>query len=688
MQKPRIVVVGGGAGGLNLVTRLSRSLGRKGKADITLVDENLSHIWKPSLHEFAAGTKGPEEEISFLEHSNRNGYKFRLGRFAGIDCEERLVTLDPVLGDEDVELYTTPTEAKRLQSEILNLCLRMETGALETDKGAIRLAIVGGGATGVELAAELREATEQLGRNGIDKLRIPDSVGITVVEGSNRLVAALPEKVSEKVLSELKFLDIEVLLQTRVSEVSEKKLECSNGDVLEAEIIVWAAGIRSNNALASATDLEVGSLGRLLVGPTLQTTHYDEIFVMGDAADCYWSEMSCSLPPRAQVASQQAAFLEGQLRRRVRGEALKEFKYTDHGSLVALSSSSAIGSLMGRALGTMTLKGWLARRAYKYLHYQHEAAVQGHFRALVRTLLSMAMRELKINGLNLVKDRKAALSEVGILFQNPDHQIIFPTVEEEISFGLRQQGLSKRDAADLTAATLSDFGKSHWATANISTLSQGQKHLVCMMAIVAMQPRLIILDEPFTGLDMPTKAQLTRYLSRYHGGLVHISHDPIDLQGYEQIIWLDQGRLTEIGDALPILENYIARMKNLGGLDDISELSPTIILRMLSAVGMANLVTMTTRLSDMIEVVKWIASPLRRIGLNSRILELAIALVIRLTPVLVERGNQLTQAWKARSNRAPGWRIILPFTVLAIDDADRVAEALRARGGFNNIKEI
>lgn len=118
------------------------------------------------------------------------------------------------------------------------------------------------------------------------------------------------------------------------------------------------------------------------------------------------------------------------------------------------------------------------------------------------------------------------------------------------------------------------------------------------------------------------------------------------------------------------------------------ELGATIILRMLSAVGMANLVTMTTRLSDMIEVVKWIASPLRRIGLNSRILELAIALVIRLTPVLVERGNQLTQAWKARSNRAPGWRIILPFTVLAIDDADRVAEALRARGGFNNIKEI
>ncbi|WP_162933490.1 NAD(P)/FAD-dependent oxidoreductase [Sulfitobacter mediterraneus] len=427
-QIPRIVVVGGGAGGLNLVTRLSRSLGRKGRADITLVDENLSHIWKPSLHEFAAGTKGPEEEISFLEHSNRNGYKFRLGRFAGVDYQERWVMLDPVLSDEDVELsparavpydilvlaigsrsndfgtlgvsehclfLDTPTEAKRLQSEILNLCLRMETGALKVDNNAIRLAIVGGGATGVELAAELREATEQLGRNGIDKLRIPDSVGITVIEGSERLVGALPESISEKVFHELETLNVDVLLGTRVTKVAEKTLKLGNGDLLDAEIIVWAAGIQSNKALASAVDLEVGSLGRLLVGPTLQTTHEDRIFAMGDAADCYWPEQECSLPPRAQVASQQAAFLEAQIKRMISGRALTEFTYTDHGSLVALSSSSAIGSLMGRALGTMTLKGWLARRAYKYLHYQHEASVQGHFRAMVRTLLSMAMRRVR-----------------------------------------------------------------------------------------------------------------------------------------------------------------------------------------------------------------------------------------------------------------------------------------------------
>lgn len=118
------------------------------------------------------------------------------------------------------------------------------------------------------------------------------------------------------------------------------------------------------------------------------------------------------------------------------------------------------------------------------------------------------------------------------------------------------------------------------------------------------------------------------------------------------------------------------------------ELGASIVLRMLSAVGLANLVTMTTRLSDMIDVVTTVTKPLRWLGLNSRVLELAIALVIRLTPVLVERGGQLTQAWKARSRHAPNWRIILPFTVLALDDADRVAEAVRARGGFNNMEDI
>ncbi|KJZ19173.1 energy-coupling factor ABC transporter ATP-binding protein [Loktanella sp. S4079] len=178
-----------------------------------------------------------------------------------------------------------------------------------------------------------------------------------------------------------------------------------------------------------------------------------------------------------------------------------------------------------------------------------------------------------VNGHNLSKDRKAALTEVGILFQNPDHQIIFPTVNEEISFGLRQLGLSKDIAAQKTNEILTRFGKSHWAEAYINTLSQGQKHLVCLMAVTAMGPKAIILDEPFTGLDIPTKAQLNRYLNHYHGSLIHITHAPEDLKGYDHIIWLEQGKVEKSGPADAILPEYIQRMQTLGGLDDISDLS-------------------------------------------------------------------------------------------------------------------
>lgn len=180
---------------------------------------------------------------------------------------------------------------------------------------------------------------------------------------------------------------------------------------------------------------------------------------------------------------------------------------------------------------------------------------------------------LSVNGINVAKDRKAALSEVGILFQNPDHQIIFPTVEEEITFGLTQQGLGKQAAKERTDELLVKFGKSHWADAHVGSLSQGQKHLVCLMAIVAMQPKLIILDEPFTGLDIPTKAQLNRYLSRYNGALLHISHDPHDLDGYGQVIWLEAGSVSAIGNAETVLPAYVNEMNKMGGLDDISDLT-------------------------------------------------------------------------------------------------------------------
>ncbi|MDG1736883.1 MAG: ABC transporter ATP-binding protein [Paracoccaceae bacterium] len=194
--------------------------------------------------------------------------------------------------------------------------------------------------------------------------------------------------------------------------------------------------------------------------------------------------------------------------------------------------------------------------------------------ALVLSGLAVAAQgEVRICGVDVVKDRKAALRTVGILFQNPDHQIIFSTVEEELGFGLLQMGHSKSETAQKVAAVLQGFDKDHWAKAPTFQLSQGQKKLVCLMAILAMKPKVVILDEPFAGLDMPTRLQLTRYFDRIDAALIHISHSPESLRDYERVIWLDNGRIKQDGSAAATLSAFTKHMYDLGGQDDISDLT-------------------------------------------------------------------------------------------------------------------
>jgi biotin transport system ATP-binding protein len=180
---------------------------------------------------------------------------------------------------------------------------------------------------------------------------------------------------------------------------------------------------------------------------------------------------------------------------------------------------------------------------------------------------------VRVCGVDVAKDRKAAIRTVGILFQNPDHQIIFPTVDEEIAFGLRQLGASVPEAEEGTCAILARFGKEHWAGAAVHPLSQGQKQLLCLMAILAMRPRLIVLDEPLSGLDIPTQMQLMRYLDGAAAHLIHISHDPAVLADYDRVVWIGEGHVVRDGAASAVLEEFQVDMQRLGGMDDISDLA-------------------------------------------------------------------------------------------------------------------
>jgi len=108
-----------------------------------------------------------------------------------------------------------------------------------------------------------------------------------------------------------------------------------------------------------------------------------------------------------------------------------------------------------------------------------------------------------------------------------------------------------------------------------------------------------------------------------------------------------------------------------------------VALRLMAALSLANFVTMTTRLTDMVDVLTLLLTPFRRLGLSTRALELSIALVVRFTPSIADKGRLLSLSWRARSPRKPGWRVVMPMAALAIDDAEHVAEALRARGGLD-----
>ncbi|MEY8880950.1 energy-coupling factor transporter transmembrane protein EcfT [Donghicola sp. XS_ASV15] len=118
-----------------------------------------------------------------------------------------------------------------------------------------------------------------------------------------------------------------------------------------------------------------------------------------------------------------------------------------------------------------------------------------------------------------------------------------------------------------------------------------------------------------------------------------------------------------------------------GATGQVSE-GAVVALRLLTALMLANFVTMTSRLSDMVAVVSFLTAPLRKLGLPTRALELSIALVIRFTPAIAQKGAQLSEAWQARSTRRSRWQIVMPLAASALDDAEHVSEALRARGGI------
>lgn len=409
-DRHRIVIVGGGAGGLVLATKLGHRLGRRGRARITLIDSSLTHVWKPLLHEIAAGTLASHDDIvNYLSQAKSHHFRFVHGRMDGLDRAARRVGLAPILDPEGRELvarrwipYDTLViavgsvsndfgipgvrehciylddhqQAERLQQRLLHDFVRAQIQTAPLREGQLHIAIVGAGATGVELAAELHKASRQLVDYGLDQIDPGHDIKLTLLEAAATVLPALPERLQEATEAKLRELGIEVLTGEQVSEVTEHAIHTKSGRVIPAENKVWCAGIRAPDFLKDLDGLETNRINQLVVDQHLRTTRDENVFALGDCASCPWPGAERPVPPRAQAAHQEATTLADALVRRLAGQSLPAFRYKDHGSLISLSYS-AVGNLMGNLFGSLMIEGLLARAAYLSLYRRHQLAING-----------------------------------------------------------------------------------------------------------------------------------------------------------------------------------------------------------------------------------------------------------------------------------------------------------------------
>ncbi len=416
----RITIVGGGAGGLELAVRLGKRLGKRKRAEITLVDASRTHLWKPLLHQVAAGTLDTHsDELEYLALARNYHFNFRLGRMEGLDRDAKEIYLAPIYDENGEEIlpsqavpYDTlvlalgsqtndfntpgvhehsimldsPEAAERFHTRLINSCIRAQARPQTPGQDRFTVTIIGGGATGVELSAELHMTAKIITSYGLANFDPEKDLKIVVVDAGPRILQALPERLSAAVSHELKELAIEVHTNERVTEVTKEGVRMASGKFIPSSIVVWAAGIKIADFMKDLGGLETNRINQLVVHRTMQTTRDPNIFAIGDCAACPMEDGKSTVPPRAQSAHQQASTLGKSLVRMLQGKSLLEFHYRDHGSLVSLGNYSTVGSLMGAiARGSVFIEGSIAKWMYWWLHKNHQITVNGWFRTWLQT---------------------------------------------------------------------------------------------------------------------------------------------------------------------------------------------------------------------------------------------------------------------------------------------------------------
>jgi NADH dehydrogenase len=428
----KIVIVGGGAGGLELATRLGKAYGRGNKVIVTLVDKNRTHIWKPKLHEIASGSMDfGDHEVDYMAQAHWNHFTFRIGELKGLDRTNKTIDLFPYLdsdgspvtpiqqieydtlvvcvgslsndfGTQGVKEFAlkleTQHDAKQFHSKMVNACIRAHHQKEVIHKRQLHVAIIGAGATGVELAAELHRTTREVVAFGLDRIDPEKDIKVSLIEAAERILPALQPRFSLATEDLIQKLGVQVFTSSKVMEVMSNGIRLADGRVLESELVVWAAGVKAPDFLKDLGGLETNRINQLVVLETLQTTRDIDIFALGDCAACPCPDQDGGrggiVPPRAQAAHQQASHLFEQIKRRLSNKSLRPYRYKDFGSLVSLGKFSTVGNMMGGLIGkNLMIEGYFAKLMYLSLYKLHELAIHGFIKTSLYTFARMITKQ-------------------------------------------------------------------------------------------------------------------------------------------------------------------------------------------------------------------------------------------------------------------------------------------------------
>ena len=420
----KIVIVGGGAGGLELATKLGHKFRCSASVDVLLLDKSPYHIWKPLFHEVATGSLDVDMDgVDYRAHAANHDFEFQLGELYGLDRENKKLKLNAIFSEDGEEIvparevaydylvlaigsitndFGTPgvkehcltidttKQAENFHNKILNEFLKIKINS--TDK-PLNINIIGAGATGVELSAELFKVTDVIKTYGFNKIS-RHSINLNLIEASDRTLPALPERISDSAEKVLSDLGVNVYTNTQVKEVFADGVLTADGTRIDADINVWCAGVKVSDEIASLGGLQTNRINQFDLKPSLQTVSDDTIFAIGDCASIKQEDGSF-VPPRAQSAHQMATTAADNLYALIKQKPLKPFVYKDKGSLISFADFTSIGFLSNMAHKKVFVEGWVARNLYVSLYRLHQVALHGYVKTGLITLVGRLNRRLR-----------------------------------------------------------------------------------------------------------------------------------------------------------------------------------------------------------------------------------------------------------------------------------------------------